>query len=1150
MRLRRLSLDRFGHFTDRAFDFGAAGDRPDFHIIYGPNEAGKTTAMEAALRLFYGFPNREPYAFKHGRSNLQVSGLVEIDGQARPFTRLPRRSGALVDAAGTALPEAALAAHLGGLSEGDYRHLLCLDDDTIERGGEEIAQARGDIGRLLFSAAAGVADLSEVLEQVRGEAGALWRKRASKTRVAELKRELTQVEKEIRERDVTASAWRGMKKALAEARGDETAAREARDGLRGRAVQVAARARALPLLARIDRLEREIAPCAAYPDRLDFDPESLVRLMTEESRLKADIDRLTGEIEQMTAARDGIERAPEMLDLAERLDALEDLRSRDRTAGLDIGRRRQAVAEAEAAMARAARELGAEEAEAGALVLSAAQIAQLDREREALRAAQQEAEAAARELADLTARRDRAQADYDSERAKAPPDRGLAALLSRHAADRLAPEFAKARQAVDEARDAARLARAALSVGDTRFDRLPPCPTSPARAREWAETQAETARQIAAAQEALAQHREDAAARAAQAEQLTAGGGVVSDAEAAALLAERDRLWQAHLSAMRAETAQPFEAAMTALDRAMRTRLARAGDLGQLRQVDQARAEAQARAAQVAARLDALEARQAALAEDVNAAARSAGLPTPLTPAEWLDWVERHAAAALAETRAEQVQARHRPVLDRAQQLLDALRPHLDLADPAFETALAAARDRAERERAARDDAARARAALDGLDAEHARRVAARNDRQAELEQQAAAWEGLVGDFLGPATAPETLLSSLDPLRALREEEEKRAEAAQRVAAMERDQAQFAEEIAGLAAAHGIARADSAAATFALLRNRAASARAAEARVAELTEQIACACTDLADRRDGLEEIARQAAAIGRLFPAGVAVGTLEELRHAATQAQKTIAAREQRRELETALLSELRASDLAAARQALEGATPAGLAAQADSLSADLDQAERRLTDATERRATAEQNLARVAGDAGIALLTERKATLELELEEAARAHLELSLGHRLAEEAIRRYRDSHRSGMMAATERCFAALTHGAYTQLTTRPDGEAETLLAVDATGTAKSVAEMSKGTRFQLYLALRAAAHEQLVAQGTCLPFFCDDIFETFDENRTSAACRIMEQIGRSGQAIYLTHHRHVVEIARGICDTAPFVHEIDAGALSG
>ena len=235
----------------------------------------------------------------------------------------------------------------------------------------------------------------------------------------------------------------------------------------------------------------------------------------------------------------------------------------------------------------------------------------------------------------------------------------------------------------------------------------------------------------------------------------------------------------------------------------------------------------------------------------------------------------------------------------------------------------------------------------------------------------------------------------------------------------------------------------------------------------------------------------------------------------------------------------------MAAARARLDGVTMTALDADAETLRADLATAERDLTAATEARVTAAQALAQVTGAADIAALAQRKATLELEIEAAARDHLALSLGHGLAEEAIRRYRDSHRSAMMAATEAAFAALTQGAYAHLTTEPAGSGEVLLAIDAAGAAKRVAEMSKGTRFQLYLALRAAAHEQLVAQGTCLPFFCDDIFETFDEDRTAAACRVMARIGTRGQAIYLTHHRHVVEIAREVCEHPPVVHDLRA-----
>ena len=51
MRLIRLGLDRFGHFTDGGIDLGV---RPDFHIVCGSNEAGKTTTLRALGDLFLG----------------------------------------------------------------------------------------------------------------------------------------------------------------------------------------------------------------------------------------------------------------------------------------------------------------------------------------------------------------------------------------------------------------------------------------------------------------------------------------------------------------------------------------------------------------------------------------------------------------------------------------------------------------------------------------------------------------------------------------------------------------------------------------------------------------------------------------------------------------------------------------------------------------------------------------------------------------------------------------------------------------------------------------------------------------------------------------------------------------------------------------
>ena len=55
MRIARLDLTRYGKFSDRRFDFGPAPVAgSDFHVVYGLNEAGKSTAAAAILDLLFG----------------------------------------------------------------------------------------------------------------------------------------------------------------------------------------------------------------------------------------------------------------------------------------------------------------------------------------------------------------------------------------------------------------------------------------------------------------------------------------------------------------------------------------------------------------------------------------------------------------------------------------------------------------------------------------------------------------------------------------------------------------------------------------------------------------------------------------------------------------------------------------------------------------------------------------------------------------------------------------------------------------------------------------------------------------------------------------------------------------------------------------
>lgn len=172
----------------------------------------------------------------------------------------------------------------------------------------------------------------------------------------------------------------------------------------------------------------------------------------------------------------------------------------------------------------------------------------------------------------------------------------------------------------------------------------------------------------------------------------------------------------------------------------------------------------------------------------------------------------------------------------------------------------------------------------------------------------------------------------------------------------------------------------------------------------------------------------------------------------------------------------------------------------------------------------------------------TEERQTILLDIEEKASRYLRLKVGIAAAERALRAYREKHRNSMMIEASNAFQTISRSAYTSLTTRPDKDNEVLIGLTAGGGSKLASEMSKGTRFQLYLALRVAGYQEFARSRQSLPFIADDILETFDDFRAEETFRLFCQMAEKGQVIYLTHHRHLCEIARTICPSVT-VHEL-------
>ena len=160
MRLRRLDLTAYGKFTGKSIDFGEAVEgRPDLHIIYGPNEAGKSTALAAFMDLLFGIELHSRFGFLDDYSTICVGGQLELLGGPRDLVRRKKPAPTLRDLVGNPVPEALIQGDLGGINRDAYRTMFLLDDDTIEAGGKSILASGGQLGELLFSASAGLAEV-------------------------------------------------------------------------------------------------------------------------------------------------------------------------------------------------------------------------------------------------------------------------------------------------------------------------------------------------------------------------------------------------------------------------------------------------------------------------------------------------------------------------------------------------------------------------------------------------------------------------------------------------------------------------------------------------------------------------------------------------------------------------------------------------------------------------------------------------------------------------------------------------------------------------------------------------------------------------------------------------------------------------------
>ena len=153
----------------------------------------------------------------------------------------------------------------------------------------------------------------------------------------------------------------------------------------------------------------------------------------------------------------------------------------------------------------------------------------------------------------------------------------------------------------------------------------------------------------------------------------------------------------------------------------------------------------------------------------------------------------------------------------------------------------------------------------------------------------------------------------------------------------------------------------------------------------------------------------------------------------------------------------------------------------------------------------------------------------------EAAERYLRLKTAARLLQWSMERFRQTRQGPMLARASEIFQTLTLGSFSRLLVDADNhDSPRLMSIRADGGRPvEVSGLSEGTRDQLYLALRLAALDQQASQGSRMPLIADDLFINFDDRRTEAGLQVLGDVSRRMQVILLTHHDHLVPLARQV-----------------
>lgn len=1176
MRIARLDLLRFGHITDRLIELPR--QEPDFHIIYGPNEAGKSTTLAAVEDFLFGIPARSPHNFLHQYKEMRIGAVLEQDGEMLEALRRKGTKDTLITPQGTAYPEGErqLSTLLGGADQGFFTRMFSLDHERLRQGGQDIVEAKDDVGEMLFSASAGILGLRERLNALRDEGNALWGpRRASHRRYYQLDDQLKSADNALREHIVTSSKWQELKRALEKAEQEYQACEEQIALLSTEQRKVSRIRRVYRNVKRIQEVDEGLAEMADIPDLPEDAAQTLAEAERQVAEAGAIIKNMNEQLDALNEAHAGLDYDETLVLRAKDIEQLEEARGRARDGKIDLPGLKAKLAVKEGELGRHAAELGWDSSDLSGLFdriperTKVVAVQRLAHEYGELATAVKVATRASKETKE---ERDRLVRERNAlgESVELAPLEGTIAALRRRGD--ISTEMKHAQKAINDAEAQAQrgLQQLTPSIKDPETLStlaIPPVATMQAYRDRYRDLQ----KQAAECQKRLSET-EGEIERLKQTCERTAQekGGVTEDA-LDGLRAKRDQIWNIihrHYiegdaltdedQAVCAEAAKAFpgcyEDAVVEADNAADRRFETAEQSAQLsllaRQIDDAETQRNS----LETESNRLEEQREEL--ETEWSGLWGGMPfLPESPDNMLVWNETRSeildALGCKSSALRDLEALRTEEAESRQALLDALaalKVNMAPLEALSLTRLIESADTVARDfRKENDERDRLDTAIRELSDAEIRRDEEFSKAGGDLNRWRKRWSPAVQSLaLAESTDPEDIVDQINTL------EEMRGIAAEiyslrhdRIDAIETHMDAFEQAAHDLvtAVAPDLTTWEAEAASVELhrrLQQAKQNKAAQEAKGQEITQ--------LTDKRANFIDSTRSASEIIDRLLATAHTDQIDKLRHLIEKSDQRRHLNEERAQIVTRLQTEGDGFSLVELIDECEDVDLDEIASHDETLVLKLRDLNTQLVEAGQVRQAASQEFESVGGDDAAALAEADRQAALAEMKEVAEHYAQVRTAERLLQWAIERYRQEKQAPLLTAAGEYFALLTEGAYGDLRLDYDeSDQPYLVGLRPGGAHVSVDAMSTGTADQLYLALRLAAIDDYLARANPLPLVADDLFINFDNARAVAGLRVLNQLARKTQVIFFTHHWHLVALAREAIDTGVSMVSLDTEA---